>query len=192
MRPDDEIPEALIDDDTRVVDRHRADTGPDHADNNDDTRVVDRESDRTRVVDRESDRTRVVDRTADDDTRIVRAPVQPSQPHTLSDMSTGPAFGGAAPRSDLLTGASRPPETPIGSIARYGVRAQQPALSSRAREDFSAGDPVTPLAATAEEIRRSGARRAKRRSLAALGVVIGVSLVVAAAATVVMLLILGI
>ena len=120
---------------------------------------------------------------------LIRAPVQPHQPLTVTDSAARAALGSVVPNNGQLSGVSRPPDTPIGSTARYEVRAHGPAAPSIAREDFSADDPIAPLAATAGEIRRAAARRARRRSLASLGVVIGVSLVIAGAATAIILFI---
>ncbi|GAB3121899.1 hypothetical protein GCM10027056_11130 [Glaciibacter psychrotolerans] len=69
----------------------------------------------------------------------------------------------------------------MGATERYGVREQAPQLSLT-RIDLRAGDPRVTLPASAEQIRTNSAQRARGRSFAALGVIIGVTVLIAAAA----------
>jgi len=182
-------------DQTRVVDRHPlgetrvvendVDAGGRHVGSDDDdgeaTRLTKRRADA--VDDADPDRTQLSTRS------LSRRSRRTARLAALPD-STGP---GGVPGENI--GVARLPDAPVGAKAVYGVRAPTPESAQIPRADRSpatppAIPPVT-LPATAEQIRRAGGIRDRRRSVKALSIIVLTTLLVAAAATVAIIVISG-
>ncbi len=199
------------DDDTRVVRPGAGDDSyASRPDAGDETRTVHVDNDQTRVVDRHPvGETRVVERAghsvgphdsvvdsieatrrstrraesvddADPDRTLLSTRSVGSRWRQWKARNAPPASTVAGRGLAAAASVSRAPDAPVGSTVRYGVRAPIPVAAPVHRRSVT--HPPVALPATAEQIRRAGGRRARRRSVTALGFIVLVTFVVASGA----------